>query len=155
MNSQFGTRLMFILLVGALCLPIHTVTRTVGYVPGQVGKETILKEKQEVESVSHRLLPPIPSPLLHLSMYSLCWLALFCLPRSKLLTYKCCFSNKPSRSPEPVLGTQWNTHFSSFLSLIFAARQFVAAVLNLSQGILAAFFSLLSLFSQTWPWPRC
>ena len=60
------------------------------------------------------------------------------------------FSNKPPHSPEPVLGTQWNTYFSSFLSFVFlltAARQLVAAALNLSQGILAIFFfSSFSLF---------
>ena len=53
------------------------------------------------------------------------------------------FSNKPPHSPVPVLGTQWNTYFSSFLSFVFlltAARRLVAAVLNLSQGILAVFF---------------
>lgn len=38
--------------------------------PSRVGKETILKEKQEVDSVSHCLPPqpdlPLPSPVLHL-----------------------------------------------------------------------------------------
>lgn len=61
MCSQYEPGLMFILLFAALCLPIDTFTRTTLNGPGQVGKETILEEKQEVESVSYRLHPP-PRP---------------------------------------------------------------------------------------------
>lgn len=93
MRSQYEPIwLMFILLFAALCLPIDTFTRTTLNGPGQVGKETILEEKQEVESVSYRLHPPnpvlpVPPLMLYVSTYSLCRLALFWLPRSKLLTY--------------------------------------------------------------------
>lgn len=57
----------------------------------KLGRKQYRKEKQEVESVSHRLYPPslptpsIPPPLPRLSIHSP--LALFCRPRSKLLTY--------------------------------------------------------------------
>jgi len=149
-----------------LHLPVHTFARTAVHGPGQVGKETILEEKQEVESVSHRLHPH--PDLLH-SYTSPCVLSLstcivlaaevkaldILMPLFKQATTvpRACFKNTMK-----YIFLLFS--FFQFFFVLTAAWWFVAAVLNLSQGILAVFvffifLRLLSFFSQTWPWPWC
>lgn len=101
------------------------------YSPGQVWKETILKEKQEVKSVSHRLLPqplPVFSPLTCIVLLR---------GRSPRLL-NAAFQTSPRAR---FRNTMQDIFFLSSMFLLTAAGRFEAAVLKpLAPGNLLLFF---------------
>lgn len=102
--------------------------------------------------------PPPRPPCPFLTVIALC--AFSSLTRIVLsvevkvvLTYLCCISNKPQHSTRVYYRSTIKYIFLSFsyFSIFFCvtgAGQFVAAVLNLSQGILPVFFLFLFFFPR-------
>lgn len=124
--------------MAAVCLHNHTFTRTAIHSPGQAGKETILKEKQEVESISYCLHPPSVIPLHTLSV--MFYIVLGAEVRTLdiiMLLFK-----RATTIPRVCFRNTMKYIFLFFLPvfLLNAARQFVAAVLSRGSCLLGFFF---------------